>query len=139
MNQLILIRGLPGSGKSTLARILFQYYTNQGATSVEWVEADQYFINANGQYNFDPKQIGQAHDYCERRAVEAMKQKTPYVIVSNTFTRNWEMHTYVEAAKAYDYQVQVYHCEGQFKGIHDVPQSTQEKMKHRWEKFHRES
>ena len=42
--KLTIIRGLPGSGKSTLAKTL----------DVNHYEADMYFVDAKGEYDFRP-------------------------------------------------------------------------------------
>jgi len=43
MKELFLLRGLPGAGKSTLAKSI-------GPINIE---ADQYFIDSDGEYKFD--------------------------------------------------------------------------------------
>jgi len=53
--KLTLIRGLPGSGKSTLARKLDAIH----------IEADQFFIQQNGVYLFNPKKLKAAHEWCQ--------------------------------------------------------------------------
>ena len=45
--ELYILRGLPGSGKSTLAESLGGYH----------IEADMYFTNDDGEYNFDPSSL----------------------------------------------------------------------------------
>jgi len=52
MTKLTIIRGLPGSGKSTLAKKLV--YSNPGSVHLE---ADMYFIDRVGVYNYDPAKI----------------------------------------------------------------------------------
>ena len=63
MKELFLLRGLPGSGKSTLAESI-------GGI---WVEADQYFINKEGEYQFDASKLKEAHKYCHARVEHAME------------------------------------------------------------------
>ena len=69
MNKTVYImRGVPGSGKSTIARKLAH-----GATADEVmnltpfhgtvVSADDFFLR-NGEYRYNPKEIGIAHSYC---------------------------------------------------------------------------
>ncbi len=53
-NTLYIVRGIPGSGKSTFAKTLGgQHY-----------EADMFFIDENGVYNFDFTKIKDAHQWC---------------------------------------------------------------------------
>ena len=54
--MLILIRGLPGSGKSTMARVKYPNHIH--------LEADMYFEDDKGNYNFDPKKLKEAHKWC---------------------------------------------------------------------------
>ena len=52
---LYIVRGIPGSGKSTFAKTLGgQHY-----------ESDMFFINENGEYNFDVTKIKDAHQWCQ--------------------------------------------------------------------------
>jgi adenylate kinase family enzyme len=49
-----IVRGCPGSGKSTFAKTLGGIH----------IEADQYFVDADGNYNFDGSKIKNAHAWC---------------------------------------------------------------------------
>lgn len=118
-----IVRGLPGSGKTTLARELVGF--------AHVFEADQYF-ERDGWYQFDATKLKEAHQDCFSRVEEAMTRGCS-VAVSNTFTMKWEYEKYVEAAKSAGYTVCVVHCESQFRGLHDVPAETVERMKERWE------
>jgi predicted kinase len=92
---LYIVRGCPGSGKSTFAKTLGgQHY-----------EADMFFINENGEYNFDFIKIKDAHQWCQGMVKTDMILEYPKVVVSNTFTQEWEMEPYFEMAKEYGYKV----------------------------------
>ena len=127
MKLLIIIRGVSGSGKSTLAEMISRTLTPFGH-----VEADQYFVNPNGDYIFNPNLLHQAHDWCVK-TVESHIQTDHTVIVSNTFTRKWEIDPYIKLAKEYGYQVQLITCEGQFQNVHNVPDEVVQKMRDRFE------
>jgi len=86
---LILVRGLSGSGKSTLAKHLSHCFS--GAVHLE---ADDFFMK-DGIYTFDQAKLSEAHQQCQRRTREALKEERP-VIVANTFTRVWEMQPYLD-------------------------------------------
>jgi hypothetical protein len=57
------------------------------------------------------------------------------VVVSNTFTQEWEMQPYYDLAKEHGYRVYSIIVENRHGGvnIHGVPQETLEKMKNRFE------
>ena len=122
---LLILRGLPGSGKSTFAKELC------AATGAVHAEADMYFEKA-GQYSFQPNQLHDAHRYCQLLCENAMKLGKD-VIVSNTFTRRWEMEFYIRLAATYGYDVQIKTMTGNYKNIHSVPDSVIEKMRARFE------
>lgn len=123
MKELILLRGLPGSGKSTLAKRICNQH----------VEADMYFIQ-DSNYQFDASKLKQAHEWCQRRTEDYMKLGYN-VVVSNTFTQEWEMKPYYELAEKYGYRVHSLVVENRHGGVneHDVPQETLDKMKNRFE------
>ena len=60
---LYIVRGLPGSGKSTLAKKLCPR---------DAYEADDWFVDHDGIYKFDPSQLSKAHRYCQIVVKNAM-------------------------------------------------------------------
>ena len=68
--ELILLRGLPGSGKSTLAKIILQL---RSTDEPEVLSADDFFEDKEGEYNFDPTKLKEAHNYCQFRCSESMR------------------------------------------------------------------
>lgn len=125
---MILIRGLPGSGKSTLAQLLCKLGT------FSWFEADHFFLNIKGDYEFKPRILKAAHEDCRMRTHYALAHNSS-VIVSNTFSQKWEMKPYLTMAKAYNIEPLVVECKGQWPNIHNVPQEVIERMKQRWESY----
>jgi len=121
--ELILLRGLPGSGKSTFAKRICNQH----------VEADEFFV-VNGVYQFDPTKLKQAHEWCRNKAQEWMKQGYN-VVVSNTFTQEWEMDPYYWLAEQYGYRVHSLVVENRHMGVnqHGVPADKLEQMKNRFE------
>jgi predicted kinase len=126
---LLLLRGLPGSGKSTLAKVLGGVH----------IEADQYFMQ-DGEYKFDSSKLKLAHNYCQSQTSAWMSSdgeqvNVDRIVVSNTFTQEWEMKPYFDLAKTYGYQVFSIIVENRHgsKNVHDCPQETLEKMLERFE------
>ena len=129
MKELFLLRGLPGSGKSTLAKSIGGIH----------IEADQYFME-DGVYNFDASKLKNAHNYCQAQTQAWMKTDGEQVnvdrlVVSNTFTMEWEMDYYFELAKEYGYQVYSLIVENRHGGVneHGVPEEKLVQMKNRFE------
>jgi len=125
MKQLILLRGLPGAGKSTLAKAFKTW---------EHYEADMFFMRGNG-YEFDATRLKEAHQWCQDLVWMAMKRDEPTIVVSNTFTQEWEMDAYYKLAKQYDYMVHSIIVENRHEGVneHNVPAEKLEQMKNRFQ------
>jgi hypothetical protein len=64
-----------------------------------------------------------------------MKYEHSPVVVSNTFTQEWEMETYYELAAKYGYRVCSLIVENRHGGVneHGVPEDKLEQMKTRFE------
>ena len=63
-----------------------------------------------------------------------MVKEKPKVIVSNTFTQEWEMEDYYDLAKRYGYKVTSVIVENRHGGesIHSVPDATLGNMRNRF-------
>ena len=124
MKELYLLRGLPGSGKSTLAKSL----------GGKHFEADMYFVR-DGEYNFDVTKLKEAHEWCRSSVGGLMINEEPKLVVSNTFTQEWEMKPYFDLARNYGYRVHSLIVENRHGGIneHGVPEEKLEQMKNRFE------
>ncbi len=129
MKILYIVRGVPGSGKSTLAK-------NLGGTHFE---TDQYFI-VDGEYKFDFSKLKEAHQWCQDSVNTAMilnhtTGQNEVIVVSNTFTQEWEMRPYFDLAKTYGYKVFSVIVENRHGGVnqHGVPEDKLEIMKNRFE------
>lgn len=125
---LTLIRGLPGSGKSTLAKKLITL----AKQSITHLEADMFFVNSRGEYDFKAEQIKQAHQWCQQQCELALQQKQ-HVIVANTFIKQWEMKAYRHLAKQYGARLEIKICTGNYPNIHDVPIDTIKRMQQQWQ------
>jgi predicted kinase len=126
MNKvLFLVRGLPGSGKSTFAKSIDGSH----------IEADMYFLDENGNYNFDVTKLRNAHEWCREKTETAMKRGADKVIISNTFTQEWEMDEYFKLAEKYGFKVMSIIVENRHgnPSVHNVPEETLDKMKARFQ------
>ena len=123
--NLFLVRGIPGSGKSTLAKQL----------TANVFEADHYFYDNDGNYNFVPSEIKEAHKECQEFVGHAMSSGIKKIAVSNTFTQEWEMEPYLELAKQYGYRITTLIVENRHNGVneHGVPEDKIQIMKDRFE------
>ena len=142
MNKLILVRGLPGSGKSTLAREMIA----SGAADAHF-EADMWlcrcsaydekgffkgFTTVARDYYWSPDRIKAAHAACIEAATLALwSGKT--VVISNTFTKLWEMQPYLDAAKTFGANVEIIVAVGGYGSVHNVPKKAMAAMKARFE------
>jgi len=134
MKKLFLIRGLPGSGKSTFAKELV-------GSDFLVCEADKFFYDREGNYNFDATKLKEAHESCRNRVETYMKdslvndQFYREIAVSNTFTREWEMQAYIDLAAQYDYRVFSIIIENRHgnSNVHGVPDEVVKNMQLRFE------
>jgi hypothetical protein len=135
MRELFLVRGICGSGKSTLAKSI-------GGTHLE---ADMYFME-DGGYQFDITRLKDAHQWCQDSVEEAMTwDENPEIeflsagvskiVVSNTFTQEWEMQPYFDLAEKYGYKTYSLIVENRHGGVneHGVPEDKLELMRKRFE------
>lgn len=130
MKNLYLLRGLPGSGKSTLAKQL-------GGSHFE---TDKYFYDKDGNYNFDVSKLKNAHNWCQDNVGNAMllnhtTGENETIVVSNTFTQEWEMKPYMDMAKDWGYKVFSIIVENRHGGVnqHGVPDEKLQQMNDRFE------
>lgn len=130
---LFLVRGVPGAGKSTFANAIWNNYAV--------CEADKFFYDKEGNYNFDASKIKEAHEWCRNEVEIRMKdhkvynQYYPEIVVSNTFTQDWEMKPYFDLAEKYGYRVVSLIIENRHNGknTHGVPDDKVQAMRDRFQ------
>ena len=129
MKKLFLVRGISNSGKSTFAKELGGIH----------FETDNYFM-VDGEYKFDGTKLKEAHQWCQTQVSNAMilnytANINERIVVSNTFTQEWEMKPYFEMAKEWGYTVFSIIVENRHGGVneHGVPEDKLEMMKNRFE------
>ncbi len=128
VRTMYLLRGLPGSGKSTVAKQL------AAAFSVPYFEADMFYINEAGEYQWQFEHLAAAHTWCEQAVLKQLQQGQ-IAIVSNTFSTEAEMQVYFDMAKQYNYQVHSLIVENRHHSHnqHQVPEKTIHRMKSRFQ------
>lgn len=126
MKKLYLVRGLPGSGKSTFAQTLAH------ALLCPHVEADFYF-ERTGTYKWVAEEVRFAHKWCQEKTEHYLRAGED-VVVSNTFTTEKELEWYVDKGREYGYFITVLVAENRHgsRSVHDVPETTMEKMRRRF-------
>ena len=135
--EFIIMRGLPGSGKSTLAGKL------KGETGVQYA-ADDYFMDEQGNYNWDANQIGVAHQWNHERIKRAIEQGISPVIMDNTNVSKWDLRQarpLVEYAENQGYEVRIEEANTPWafnaeelaqRNTHGVPLEAIQKKLQRW-------
>ncbi len=94
-----------------------------------------------GEYKFNPDEIKIAHQWCRDEVETRMKdnqvnpQYYPEIVVSNTFTQEWEMEPYFKLAEKYGYKVFSLIVENRHGGEnqHGVPSDKVQVMKDRFQ------
>ena len=97
--NVIVLRGISGAGKSTWAA---KHYPDAVIAS-----ADSYFLQEDGSYDYDPKQIDAAHEACYQTFVQALINREPLIVVDNSNVTVWEISPYVMPARSFGYEVEV--------------------------------
>ena len=106
VKHVIIMRGIQGSGKSTWALNTIKELRKEGV-HVRTVSSDHGHINSDGNYEFKPEKINEAHLQCFSGFLFYLKQESDMglgpevLIVDNTNIALWEMTPYVMLAKAY--------------------------------------
>lgn len=123
--MLLLVRGLPGTGKSTLGGSL-------ELAGFVHVEADAFFVDRDGIYRFDASRLAAAHEWCQRETERALDRKR-HVVVTNTFSTEWEVAPYRDIARRRGEVLRIVTMEKAYGNIHNVPEATIQRMRDRWE------
>lgn len=85
-----ILRGIAGCGKSTLANSIKESNPN-----TEIVSADFYWMDAKGNYNFDPTKLSEAHKQCFENFCNHVRNGVN-VIVDNTNLKYTDIKKYLD-------------------------------------------
>jgi len=124
----VILRGVSGSGKSFAADAIKSLNTKR----VEVCTADDYFIDENGNYNFDRGKLSKAHVACFEKFRKAIESgEFDMVIVANTNTSEWEFKKYSDFSLAKDVPVVYLVVENRHgnSNSHGCPDEAIEKQK----------
>lgn len=128
------MRGISGSGKSTRAKQIAQ---ERGGAVI--CSADNYFLDEDGNYNFDVRKLSAAHNDCRLKFEKAVQWGEPTVIIDNTNTRKSEYKHYIQYASAQGYDIQIVKIdppsikECADRNVHGVPEDVIKKQLKRFE------
>lgn len=125
MLELIIVRGLPGSGKSTFARTF----------SYNHYEADMYFYDEKGNYNYCKSKLVEAHNKCFDDVVDSLTIYGQSAVVSNTFTQLEFIKRYTKYVSAFGIPITIHEMLGNYGNIHNVPESDIAKLKRNWQEI----
>lgn len=123
---------MPGAGKTTFARLLCSALVE--TEGVQWFEADEWFARYNDG-KFDPTKLGEAHYWCRNHVDNGLKNGFD-VVVTNTFTQEWEMKPYYALARKHGARLHsliVERRRNNATSVHDVPAETLKQMEDRFE------
>lgn len=118
MKTLYILRGVSGSGKTTLAKTLEVSLPNAIA-----IAADDYHYDKDGNYNFDIRNLGVAHQWCRQNVELSMQGSRDNIILHNTNTTDKEIQPYEKLANEYGYKVVSLVVENRHgnSNVHNVP------------------
>jgi tRNA uridine 5-carbamoylmethylation protein Kti12 len=106
----VIMHGGPGSGKSTRATEIVSDYArlakDEEKKSYEIISTDNFWLDENGNYIFNPSRLREAHNWCFRQWHEACFEGLTLVVLDNTNMQKTEWENYAYIAKVFGYSVQ---------------------------------
>ena len=126
-----IMRGIPGSGKSTLTKDI-KNVSLQKNYQCRVLSADDFFTFSNGEYDFNPVFLKDAHEDCLRDFCNRITAGYFVIVVDNTNIDPQDFDHYVKIATAFGYKVNIVSLfvtpETGDRNIHKVPPETINRM-----------
>ena len=134
----LILRGLPSSGKTTLAKRIANMVPSFSEDELNYSQyvcsADDFHYDNEGNYNFDPAKMSEAHAYCKALFADKIDKGQELVIVANTNTSWSEFKDYGLYAELNGYLVfhLIVETRHDNKNNHEVPDETVKRMRDRF-------
>lgn len=129
--KVYIMRGPPGAGKSKW--IEENRPGSPGRSGDSWVVCSaDHFHMVGGEYRYDPKNAGEAHDACLRKFADIVVNNHvdhDVLVVDNTNTTAIELAPYVRLCEAFgvEYEIVFIRCTPGLafsRNVHAVPEAT---------------
>ena len=124
---LTLVRGLPGSGKTELGKRL----DNSRPMATRHIEADQFMVDENGEYKFQPDKVKSVNVECVAQAEKYLRLGYD-VVVTNVFAQYWEVKPYYDVAAELGIKTILITMQAQFHSEHRSSR-TRQQMVEKWD------
>lgn len=125
MTNMIVIRGLPGSGKSTAAKKFV-------ATGYTFLEADMFYVDLDGVYNFDYDKRSDAWAWTKETYANLLRSGQD-VVLAGVFPYNRTLQKIKDECDYMGVSITVLTVEADHGNIHEVPEEVLAGMKAAWE------
>lgn len=120
----LIVRGIQGAGKTTA----LENWALDKINTFTYHSADQFWQKGD-RYEFDPKQLGEAHAWCYKKFLDSITQPYKFHVIDNTNIHTYEVAPYVLAANAYGlrHEIVTLYCDPKIaaaRNVHGVPATT---------------